>query len=91
MPWNGEQQKTYIAKTLLSRLVPGRNVGINAPTLPSTALLSVISKIETPTAQDFFMLCWFVGKQLHAAVAHTGIADIFFLHNQLFPGDTAIK
>lgn len=51
-------------------------VDINAPTLPSTALLSVISKIETPSAQGSFMLCLFIGRQLSAGMAQTGTAGI---------------
>lgn len=38
----------------------------------------LISKIETPTVQDFFMLCWLIGRQLSASVACTGIANGFF-------------
>jgi len=62
---------------LLSKLAFGHHVDVTTPASPSTALLSVISKIEAPTVQDFFMLHWFTGRQWSAGVARTGIANIF--------------
>lgn len=71
MLWNGKCRKpTWPTANL------GSNTDINT-LLFQAVLLSAISEIDTPAVRVVFMLCWFIGRQLSASVAWTGIASIF--------------